>query len=63
MNQLVKRIPISLKLAGFSMILTIVFGVGFGVLMAVKKTGCWIMFWGHFPRLPCPFRDSGSPSF
>ena len=37
MDQLVKRIPISLKLAGFSMILTIVFGVGFGVLMAVKK--------------------------
>ena len=29
--------PISLKLAGFSMILTIVFGVGSGVLMAVKK--------------------------
>ena len=37
MDQLAKRIPISLKLAGFSMILTIVFGVGFGVLMAVKK--------------------------
>ena len=35
MDQLAKRIPISLKLAGFSMILTIVFGVGFGVLMAV----------------------------
>lgn len=28
MDQLAKRIPISLKLAGFSMILTIVFGVG-----------------------------------
>ena len=37
MDQLAKRIPISLKLAGFSMILTIVFGVGSGVLMAVKK--------------------------
>ena len=37
MDQLAKRIPISLKLAGFSMILTIVFGVGFGVLMAVGK--------------------------
>ena len=37
MDQLAKRIPISLKLAGFSIILTIVFGVGSGVLMAVKK--------------------------
>ena len=37
MDQLAKRIPISLKLAGFSMILTIVFGVGSGVLMAVQK--------------------------
>ena len=37
MDQLAKRIPISLNLAGFSMILTIVFGVGSGVLMAVKK--------------------------
>ena len=34
------------------MILTIVFGVGSGVLMVVKKIGCWTMFWGHFPQWP-----------
>ena len=39
MDQLAKRIPISLKLAGFSIILTIVFGVGSGVLMAVNVLG------------------------
>lgn len=34
MDQLAKRIPISLKLAGFSIILTIVFGVGSGIMVS-----------------------------
>ncbi len=37
LDQLQSRIPISLKLAGLSMILTIIFGIGFGILMAIYQ--------------------------
>lgn len=39
LTQLQKRIPISARLALLSMAITVVFGVGFGVLMAVFKDG------------------------
>jgi len=37
LTQLQKRIPISARLALFSMAITVVFGIGFGVLMAIFK--------------------------
>ncbi|MDO5808432.1 MAG: ABC transporter permease [Lachnospiraceae bacterium] len=37
LDQLQSRIPISLKLAGLSMILTVVFGISFGILMAIYQ--------------------------
>ncbi len=53
MDQLAKRIPISLKLAGFSIDLNDRLRRGIWCPDGgLKKTGCWTMFWGHFPQWP-----------